>query len=169
MRGSINSGKDFASERGNPLGETLHSFCWVFQPCEILSWYNRTLKSMQNGFGEESLSNIFPGQLQPNTLLWPPNKESTIIIYHSCLLLIAQHDKIELHKWLYSEWCGWSSLGAGGTFDSPVHFYPVQWLHDATWGSECGSQGDWETWRAQSRQHHLGVTREAFSSMGHAR
>lgn len=155
------------------LRESLHgglrSFSWVFQPCKIQCWYNRTLKEMQNGFGEESLRNIFLGQLEPNALLWPPNKASIIIIYHSCLLLIAQYNKIELHKCLYNEWCGWSSLRAGGRFDSLMHFYPVLWLCDATWGSERGSQGDWEMWRAQSCQHHLGITGEAFSSTGHAR
>lgn len=34
---------------------------------------------------------------------------------------------------------------------------------DATWRSGHGSQRDWEMWRAQSHQHHLGITGEASS------
>lgn len=138
----------------------LSSFSWIFQLCECQCWYNRTLKRKQSSFGEESLSNIFPGQLELNALLWPPNKESIIIIYHIWLLLIAQYNKIELHKSLYNEACGWSSLRAEGRLDSLVHFCPVLWLCDATWGSE---HGDWDMWRARSCQHHPGITGETFS------
>lgn len=162
-RGAIKSDKDFASERGSStesLDGGLSFSSWVFQLCECQCWYNRTLKRKQSSFGEESLSNIFPGQLELNALLWPPNKESIIIIYHSWLLLIAQYNKIELHKSLYNEACGWSCLRAGGRLDSLVHFCLVLWLRDATWVSE---HGDWDMWRAQSCQHHPGITGEAFS------
>lgn len=103
---------------GVTLGGRLSTLSWVFQPSAILCWYTRALKTIQGGSGEESLSNILPGQLEPNALFWPPNKESIIIIYHSCLLLIAQYNKIELHKCLYNEWCGWSSLKAGWRFEA---------------------------------------------------